>query len=509
MTKPPHRRAVLAGAAALGLAPAALAAQGPGLRLGPVAPFGYEALKRRAAELARRPYAPPPAVDPETLQAIDYDAYNQIVFRPEMTLWGERQGVRLFPLGRYARDPVRVFMVDGAEAREVLYDLALFDTPAGHPLRRLKGGGFAGFRLMNPGGRGDWLAFLGASYFRTAGPFDQYGASARGIAINSGGPAAEEFPRFSDFWLEQDPQGGLIVHALLDGPSVTGAYRIASRLEGSGPVQDIEAALFFRKPVETLGIAPLTSMFWYGEGTASGPRDWRPEIHDSDGLALATGKGERIWRPLDNPARVTTNAFLDEGPKGFGLVQRDREFDHYQDDGVFYEKRASLWVQPLGDWGRGEVRLVELPTRSETEDNIVAFWTPAAKTAAGSTLDLRYRLHWRDDVPMPNDASRIVSTRTGPGGRPGLPPTPGARKFVIDVEGPRLEGLKRGDAVAEVGASRGRIENLDAYPVAGAARRWRMLFDVVTEGGEPVDLRAYLKGGTGALSETWIFQHRP
>jgi glucans biosynthesis protein len=189
---------------------------------------------------------------------------------------------------------------------------------------------------MNPGGQGDWLAFQGASYFRTAGPLDQYGLSARGLAIDTGLSKPEEFPRFTKFWLEQGPGDAITVYALLDSPSAAGAWRFVNRRTPAGIVQDVSMSLQLRNDVTRLGLAPLTSMFWYGEGQRDKAIDWRPEIHDSDGLAMTTGRGEQIWRPLNNPSRAILNSFADRDPKAFGLLQRDRNFDHYQDDGVFY-----------------------------------------------------------------------------------------------------------------------------------------------------------------------------
>jgi len=504
---------VLAGAAATGFL--TLAAPGRaapvGVRLEAGRPFSFVGLVARAKALAQRAYQPPPASDP-ALSRIDFDTYGQINFDPRLTLWGglDEPAVRLFPLGGYFKTPVQIHLVDQGVARRVVYEPRLFLTPSDHPFRRLNGaGGFAGFRVMNQNGDGDWLAFLGASYFRAAGPFNQYGASARAIALNSGGPAREEFPRFTEFWLERAPGGDLISHALLDGPSVSGAFRFENRRGASGVIQTVEAALFFRQPVETLGLAPLTSMFWYGENDPPEHRDWRPEIHDSDGLAISAGDGERIWRPLSNPPRVTTNAFQDHDPKGFGLSQRDRLFDHYQDDGAFYDKRPSIWIEPTTPFGAGSIRLVELPSSGETDDDIVAFWTPSQGVEAGMALSLSYRIHWIDQEPRPADLAKVVATRVGVGGRPGQAPRPGFRRIDIDFEGPALRGLTRTSGVeAVVTASGGRqIDQVAAYPVVGTTL-WRVLFDVSVDQGS-TDVRAYLRRGDTALSETWLYQLFP
>lgn len=496
-----NRRELVAAFAILGLTPAMatrLAAQSAA-PLGKAQPFSWAMLQSRAEQLARQPHKPQAKV--EAAAAIDYDAVGTIRYRDDKTLAG---GIRLFPLGRYAPNPVGIHIVEGGTARTVPFSADLFTAEAGHapPL------GIAGFRAMTADGKSDWLAFQGASYFRTAGAQDQYGLSARGLAIDTGIEGREEFPAFTDFWIERTGAQAYIVHALLDGPSVTGAYRIESAKGAGGVEQRVSAVLFFRRDVERLGIAPATSMFWYGEGNRAAGSDWRPEIHDSDGLALLTGSGERLWRPLVNPPRPTLDSFADTDPRGFGLLQRDRDFDHYQDDGAFYDRRANLWVQPEGHWGRGQVMLYAFPTNSETVDNIVAFWNPADAPKAGQKRQFDYRLSWGSTDPTIVPAvAHAVDQWPGAAGRPGAEPTPGARKLVVDFVGPALAGLDRQSGVtADISVARGTLLTQAAYPVVGQADRWRVTADIAPEGqqggGAPADVRLFLKREARALTET-------
>ena len=508
----PSRRRLLG--ASLSLATAALpawpaqAAANSGPPLGRPTPFSFERLKLAQAASARRPFTP--TASAPALAQIDYDAIGQIVYRPDKTLWSGAgdAAIRFFPLGRYARQPVKIHTVDAGQAREVLYSPSLFDFHDRGLAQRLAGNpGFAGFRAMNSNGQGDWLAFQGASYFRSADPSNQYGLSARGLAIDTAIDGPESFPDFTAFWLERDAAGDLIVHAALEGEQVAGAYSIVHRRTPAGLTQEIDCALFFRKPVRRLGIAPLTSMYWYGENqTSAAPRDWRPEIHDSDGLAISTGAGEHIWRPLVDPPRVMVNTFADTSPRGFGLMQRDRVFDHYQDDGVFYDRRPSAWVEPIGDWGPGSVELVELPTSDETNDNIVAFWTPAAPVKAGETLTYRYRLSWLDEAPAAAGLARVVATWSGHGGRPGQPALERQKKLVVDFDGKSLVGLGRASGVEPVvSIQRGRIESANVYPVVGTSL-WRLMMDLTVLDADSADVRAFLRHGGAALTETWNYQ---
>ncbi len=512
--------AATAGLAAAGFPAPALAQAA--LQFGPAEPFSFEALKAEARSRAARPYAAPPRPAPEILAQIDYDAHGKIRFKTDLALWANGPSdfpVTFFHLGRYFTTPVRMHVVERGQTREIVYDDAYFDMPAGSPAHQLpKNSGFAGFRFQeNRNGKldwrkNDWVAFLGASYFRAIGELYQYGLSARGLTVDVavfGKP--EEFPSFTNVYFET-PQAGsdtVTVYALLDGPSVSGAYRFDMR-RTAAVIMDLEAEIHMRADVARLGIAPLTSMYWFSEKSKPTAIDWRPEIHDSDGLALWTGTGERIWRPLNNPPRIITSSFADERPKGFGLLQRDRTFDHYL-DGVYYDRRPSLWIEPQGDWGKGAVQLVEIPTDDEIHDNIVAMWVPGEPAAAGKAFNLRYRMHWTADEPYPTPLARCVATRLGNGGQAGTARPKGVRKFVLEFKGEPLTRLAKGEIpVPVLSASRGEFSNLltEAVPndVPG---HWRTEFDLTAQGLEPVEMRCYLRNRDEILSETWLYQYHP
>jgi glucans biosynthesis protein len=508
-------------AAAFGIPSARAAVAKPGAKtglvFGPSKPFSFGHLVREAKTLAAKAYQEPKAPSPDLVQKIDFDTVQKIKFKAEDGLWQTGPGhmpVRFFPLDRYNALPVAIHETAGSHAREILYrpDYFAFDG-SGLGARLLQDLGFSGFRVMDgPGSTTDWLAFQGASYFRTAGAEDQYGLSARGIAVDTALSTKEEFPRFSQFWIAEDAAhpAAVTVFALLDGPSLTGAYRFVSTFGKDGAVMDVHAELFMRADITRLGVAPLTSMFWYGRANPWRRTDWRPAIHDSDGLALWTGKGERIWRPLNDPATLQVNSFEDEDPKGFGLMQRDRRFADYEDDGAFYNRRPSVWVEPRGRWGKGAVQLVEIPTDDEIHDNIVAYWLPQKPVTAGSSMALDYRLYWQDQMPFPpKDVAQVVATRIGAGGIPGQPPARNTRKFVIDFTGGPLDAMQRRfDLKPVVSASRGKPENAAVIQVRDTAI-WRTFFDLPIDGPAPIDLRCFVKLGDQALTETWLYQYLP
>lgn len=515
----------LAALAAVGLSPSALAAQK--LRLARARPFSWDALVASARELAGRAWTPPPKLPGDVLERIDYEAHGKIRFDTEAALFADGPGpfpVTFFHLGRYFQTPVQMHVLDasGKRSREIVYDPGYFDMPADSPARKLpRGAGFAGFRFQEsrfgdpqklPWRKNDWVAFLGASYFRAIGELFQYGLSARGIAIDvAQADRPEEFPSFTQFHfaLPQDGSDRVTVFALLDGPSIAGAFRFEMQ-RGKAVLMDIDCALFLRRDIARLGIAPATSMYWFSEKAKAQAIDWRPEVHDSDGLAMWNGTGEHIWRPLNNPPRTMASAFSDRTPRGFGLLQRDRNFDHYL-DGVNYERRASLWIEPVGDWGEGSVQLVEIPTDDEIHDNIVAMWVPKAPAKAGSEHRLKYRLHWSADEPYPTSLARCVATRLGNGGEPGKPRPQGVRKFVVEFLGGPLASLPFGvRPEAVLSASRGSFSYVFCEAVPnGVAGHWRAQFDLTTDGDAPVDLRLYLRNGSETLSETWLYQYHP
>ena len=483
--------------------------------------IGFNDIQSRARDLANKPYVPPNKDSlPAWMNNLSYDQYRDIRFNTNQALWAADNlpfRAMFFHPGYLYREPVILNEFTKSHQQQIRLAEAYFNYG---PLIKDHGelppdGGFAGFRLHAPLNEPDvfdeLIAFQGASYWRALGKNQRYGISARGIAVDTGiDGATEDFPAFREFWLRKPEAGDTQarIYALLDGPSYTGAYAFKVS-PGNETIVEVTAVLFARRAVKRLGIAPMSSMFWFGENSRRCFDDFRPEVHDSDGLAIRMGTGERIWRPLGNPPVVTTNSFLDDNPRGFGLMQRDRDFENYQDDGVFYDRRASVWVEPAGNWGAGSVQLVEIPTNDEIHDNIVAFWVPREPVKAGQAFDFSYRLHWLSDEPYPAPIARVVATRIGMGGVPGQPRPKGVRKFAIDLEGPTLEGLDRTSGVEVVAdTSRGRLSGEVAYPVVGT-ERWRVLFDLEATGHEPVNLRMFIRRSDAALSETWIYQFMP
>ena len=523
MAKTIDRRTVLKTAASVAAATAtalptpALAAT---MKFGPAKPFSFETLKALARDMAKLPYKGPDKPSGDILDQLNYEEWGKIGFNPDYALFGEGPGkfpVTFFHLGKFFRKAVEMYVVEGDSAKEILYDQAYFNMPADSPARKLpKGVGFAGIRVQEPRDgtldwkKNDWAAFLGAAYFRAIGELRQYGLSARAIALDTWQSGRdEEFPDFTKFWIGPEVGDTLTIHALVEGAGIVGAVRMAMT-RGKAVVMDIDQTFHLRRDYIRFGLAPLTSMYWFSETKKGEGVDWRPEVHDSDGLAMWTGGGERLWRPLNNPPRVMASAFGDDNPRGFGLLQRDRNFDHYQ-DGVNYEKRPSVWIEPKGKWGRGTVQLVEIPTDDEIHDNIVAVWVPEKPASAGSSVDIGYTMHWLADEPYPTDLARCVATRLGNGGIPGQPRPKGVRKFMVEFLGGPLASLPKGvKPEAVLWASRGTFSYVftEAVPddVPG---HWRAQFDLTAEGMDPVEMRCSLRVGDKSVSESWLFQYHP
>jgi periplasmic glucans biosynthesis protein len=525
------RRAILKSAVVLAAAPwacpefgaAAPAAAASPAAAAPGQPFDYAWLKGQARKLAGASFQPSPEVLPAAMAKLSYDQFQSLRFRTDHALWanlGLAFRLQFFHVGRSFTESVRLYEVVDGQAREIVYDPSMFEfDKAGVDPKLMKDhNGFAGFRVQFvTDWKDDVAAFLGASYFRAVGgDTRQYGLSARALAVDTAFPRPEEFPRFTSFWFERPAKdfGTLTLYALMDSPSIAGALRFQIA-PGGTQVMDIDSALYPRKPIERLGVAPLTSMFFYGENDRRGANDWRPEIHDSDGLSMWTGAGEWIWRPLTNPGQLHFSSYLDDNPRGFGLLQRDRNFDHYQDDGVYYDRRPSLWVEPKaganGGWGKGSVQLVEIPTVDETFDNIVAFWNPADKPRPGQELLFGYRLYWGTRMPYGSALGQTIATRTGIGGTVGQKRQYYSWHFAVDFAGGELGALAKDAAVeAVITASRGQTEHVTAHYVE-EFHGFRALFDVrpPEDSSDPIDLRLYLRIDGRPRTETWIYLWTP
>jgi glucans biosynthesis protein len=462
-----------------------------------------------AKKLAAEPFKPPPPI-PDFLKNISYDDYRDIRFDPAQSLWRENGGhfqVQFIHPGLFYTHSVTIHTFDARQVRKVGFSPKMFTYGRNKFAEKIPGAlGFAGLRLTYPlvkkNEQNHVAVFAGASYFRAVAKTQVFGLSARGLAIDTGLPSGEEFPSFREFWLETpEPQAhSMKLYALLDSPSLTGAYEFVIR-PGERTAIDVRVRLFERKRVKELGIAPLTSMFLHGELRPRTASDWRPEVHDSDGLLIATGAGERIWRPLVNPQKLMVSYFEVEDPRGFGLLQRDRRFQSYEDLETRQERRPTAWITPLAPWLKGHVKLVEIPSPSEYNDNIVAYWVPKGLPPAGSPIELAYRISFQSDEPLDGSLARVSATRTGAGEKDQ------SRRFVVDFEGGRLKNLPAGASVraAIYVSQEGQLLQRNAFrnPATGG---WRLAFQVKPPKDKPLELRAFLQNEKETLTETWSFQ---
>ena len=466
--------------------------------------------------MAAQPYdaAPPPLPDP--IANLDFDAWRDIRFRGERSFFGQAGQFRmqLFHPGFLYRTPVTINIIRDGVPTPIPYAANLFDYGRIKLDRPLPVGlGFAGFRLHAPLNRpqvhDELISFLGASYFRFLGRDQRYGLSARGLAINAGLKETEEFPLFTDFWIEQPSADAdrATIYALLQSESVTGAFQFIV-FPGRPTTVEVLAHVFVRKPVQRLGVAPLTSMYFVGENDRRFRDDYRPELHDSDGLLIHSGSGEWLWRPLRNPREPENSVFLDANVRGFGLLQRDRTFEHYQDLDLAYEKRPGYWIEPHESWGEGQVELIELPTADETNDNIVAFWRPKAAVEPGQTLTYRYRMTAASGTEDLNPGGMTLNTfRTRAAALGGNEaPAAGTTRFIVDFGGGDLEyHLMRPEEVQVVAsASVGKVTRTALIPHP-TVEGFRAMIDVEAPVGQITDLRAFLRAGSRALTETWTY----
>jgi len=505
-----HRRTILAALAAspltalLGGAAPRQAWAAP--TLGEPVPFSPDLVRRRARELAGAEFRPPEANLPKELKELNYDQYRDIRFQPEQAVWrGEGGSFELQPLhlGFYFDAPVKINVVEDNYARRLRYAPEYFSFGSLVPqLPPLDDIGYSGFRLHAPLNRPEYLdefaVFQGASYFRAVGRGQGYGLSARGLALDTAAPKGEEFPIFRAFWIERPrlSASAVVVHALLDSRSVTGAYHFTIR-PGEQTEMEVDLVLYPRTNLANAGIAPMTSMYLFGAADRAEVDDFRPSVHDSDGLAIWNGRDERLWRPLTNPSQLQVSQFLDEGPRAFGLMQRQRRFEAYQDLEARYERRPSLWVEPVGNWGPGAVHLTEIPSREEIHDNIVAFWQPAKPIPAGGEVALSYRMFWCWAPDPAPETAIVTATRVGAGR------SKSGRRYVIDFVGERLKQLASDQlAAAKINASAGVIKFpvVQVNPETGGQR---VSFELDPSDAKVAELRCYLELDGQRISEVW------
>ena len=508
----------------------------------PGGPSLFDHVTDHARALAGEPYRAPDADLAGSVAALTYGQHRGIRFREEATIWRDEALFRLqlFHPGAGSDTPVRVHLIEEGVDRVVEFEVARFaygDELADVELDVPPGAGHAGFRLLYPLNRRDHLdevvSFLGASYFRLLGPGHVYGLSTRGIAVDIGLPTDEEFPDFTDFWVVRPDASAtsLVFFALLDGPSLTGAYRF--ELSPGGPLTEVresapsptvlavDARLFARHDIAKLGVAPLTSMYLHGTFRPGGEDDFRPRVHDSEGLLMHTSRGEWIWRPLTNRVGARVTSLRDRDPEGFGLVQRSRDFGAYMDLETQYHRRPSEWIAVEGTWGAGGVELLEIPTQSEFNDNIAAYWVPDEPLRAGEERTYRYRLVTFDErletdvlpdgkVLEGQRLASVVRTRIGWDALPGQssPPPRAHRRVVVDFAGAGLPELPASaDVAAVVSTSAGEISDVQVQSIPGGGRRATFALDATGEPG--ADIRLFLQHADSAVSETWSYLWEP
>ncbi len=475
--------------------------------------FGLDEVAAQAAKLASSAYQKPAGGLPKTLKALNYDQHRDIRFRPERALWRNAKlpfEIMFFHPGGFYEDFVTIHEIGPDGMHDLRFDPDAFDYGKNRiPREDLRSLGFAGFRVHfpvnTPAYKDEVLVFLGASYFRGIGQGQRFGLSARALAIDTGESTGEEFPRFVEFWIErpQPTAKHLTIYALLDSPRAAGAYRFTLK-PGVTTALDVDARLFLRRNVAKLGMAPLTSMFFFGANQRAGREDYRPRVHDSSGLSIQATEKDWIWRPLVNPKRLLVTSFSMTNPRGFGLMQRERSFTAYEDLEARYDLRPSAWIELRGPWGPGRIELVQIPVPDETNDNIVAYWVPDWQPKLKEPLPYSYRVLWQKDRETRPPLAWVRETRRGRGYVKTSDPSV---ELHVDFEGPALRRMPSSapvDVALWVDPNGEVLErHVSRNEITGGWRfvvRFRRI-----DTAKPVELRANLQNGTDILSETWSY----
>lgn len=484
--------------------------------------FTIDDVAKQAQSLAGKSYEAPKSNLPSLFRNMKYADYQQIQFNHDKAYWSNLKTpfkLEFYHQGMYFDTPVEINEVTATSVHKIKYSSDYFNFGnVEYDKDTVQDLGFAGFKVLYPINSKDKndeiLSMLGASYFRVIGAGQFYGLSARGLAIDTALPSGEEFPRFREFWIERPKPTDkhLTIYALLDSPRATGAYRFVMILDRD-IVVDVKSKVYLRDRVGKLGVAPLTSMFLFGSNQPSPTTNFRPELHDSNGLSIHAGNGEWIWRPLNNPKYLAISSFSMENPQGFGLLQRGRQFSSFEDLDDRYDLRPSAWVTPKGEWGKGRVELVEIPTNDETNDNIVAFWTPDQLPEAGKEMNFNYTITFSRDEDKLHDPDNayVMQTRrsTGDVKQSNLIRRPdGTIAFVVDFTGAEMKKLPQNTPVtvqASIDDNGEIVESSTRYnPVI---KGWRLMLRIQVKDVKKItEMRAALVNGDQTLSETWSYQ---
>jgi glucans biosynthesis protein len=491
--------------------PASLAADGPapGFALGDASPFDPNVATAAARALSKQPFKPLPDGLPDVLRGLSYEQYAAIRQRPGAAIWrADKIGFAIEPLhrGSIFSSPVEINLVEDGKARPVIYAPALFDFGNLSVPKDIGNIGFSGFRVLaqGPAGFSDLAIFQGASFFRAAAPGQTLGAMARALSIKTADPRGEEFPAFRKVWIERPTlaANALVIYALIDSESVTGSYRFTLR-PGEATIIDTECVLFARTAVDNLGLAAMSAVHLSGPIDQRRSDDLRPSVSEVTGLQMLTGSGEWLWRPVANRDTLQISTFLDENPRGFGFLQRDRNFAHYQDDDQHFETRPSLWIEPIGDWSKGGIQLIEIPADSEVNHNIIAFWRPAQPLAAGSETFHAYRQFWCWSPPEQPALAVAAQSRSGRG------QAPKRRRFLVEFTGDILSTPQNAaDMKPNLNVQPGSIVLMRTF-ISEDKKSCRVLFEIDPGSESYSEIRLTLEAGGRPISETWLYRWTP
>jgi periplasmic glucans biosynthesis protein len=503
------RRTFIAASAAASAAPVAFAQQTSGALtflqaiLQDGARFDPAVVIESARLLSKRAFSPPNVTLPDPFNGLNHDNYNAIQHRNERQIWADdNRHLVVEPLHRgfVYNTPVTISLVEDGTVRRVVYDTSRYTFGKLTPPAQMPNIGFSGFKIMATGDNPREVAsFQGGTFFRSAARGQTQGAVARALAIRTADGRGEEFPVFRAFWIERPTQdGSIVIHAVADSESATAAFRFVVRAQDV-TIIDTEATVFARVALDAVGLCPMQATFLFAANKRRNIDDFRPAVHDVSGLQMLNGRGEWIWRPLNNPEQLQISSFLDENPKGFGLVQRNRDFANYHDDDARFEMRPTLWIEPIGDWGQGFVQLVEIPSDSEVNDNVIAFWRPRVPLAPGSETVLAYRQFWCWSPPERTELATAVGFRIGRGsaGR--------RRKCLVEFAGDIFGRENLPELKLVLGVSPGQITH--SRLVINAARKSaRVLFELDPGSENAVELRLLLESAEKPVTETWLYR---
>ena len=377
--------------------------------------INFEYVQKQAELLSKSKYNEPLKIKND----LTIDEYSQITFNASKALWmNEALLFRLefFHLGYIYNTPLAVNEFKGLYSQDIRFTNDLFNfgnlnKDTSDKAKDLEG--YAGLKILcqlnRPNQFDELISVLGNEKFRALGRYNIYGLYAAPL-ITIGINNKINLAHYTKFWLgkPESKSDHLTMCAIADSPEATIAFHYEI-YPGDDTKVKTKSTIYPRIDTLSVGIAPMSTLYFSGINTLSRYNLYYSQFHYSDNLIISSEKNV-FSQPLENYEQTVVNEVKTKDIKFFGLSQRDRNYDHYQTLFIALHLMPTLWIKPDNDWQKGKVVLVETPANNPNTLNIYAFWVPEEKLHKGKVYSYDYTMHWAINEPDPDTGPGCVSS---------------------------------------------------------------------------------------------------